>query len=114
MKLVEAYGTGIRRILKLYENCSVQPSIVVTHNTFKMILPNMNATNSFPKTDYLTPQKEQILNFASHNGQIAETEIMELLGIKKTRAYALVKQMYNENLLIPIGRGTSKKYLPQK
>lgn len=70
VKLIEAYGTGIRRIYKLYENCSVQPRIEVTHNTFKMILPNMSVTAPTHNYTYLTPQKKQILDFISHNGQI--------------------------------------------
>lgn len=83
VKLIEAYGTGIRRIYKLYENCSVQPRIEVTHNTFKMILPNMSVTAPTHNYTYLTPQKKQILDFISHNGQITEIEIMDLLGVKK-------------------------------
>lgn len=112
LKLIEAYGTGIRRIYKLYENCSVQPRIEVTHNTFKMILPNMSAAEPLSKSTHLTPQKEQILDFISRNGQITEAEIMEWLGIKRTRAYTLAKQMCDEKLIISVGRGANKKYLP--
>lgn len=113
LKLIEAYGTGIRRIYKLYENCSVQPRIEVTHNTFKMILPNMNVAEPLQSNTYLTPQKEQILDFISHNGQITEAGIMELLGVKRTRAYTIAKQMCNENLIVAVGRGANKKYLVQ-
>lgn len=113
LKLIEAYGTGIRRIYKLYENCSVQPRIEVTQNTFKMVLPNMNAAESLERKSFLTPQQEQILDFISKNGQITEAEIMELLGIKRTRAYTVAKQMCDENLIVAVGRGTNKKYIAQ-
>ena len=43
LRLIESYGTGIRKIYALYKNCSVQPRIEVTPNTFKLVLPNMNA-----------------------------------------------------------------------
>lgn len=114
LKLIEAYGTGIRRIYKLYENCSVQPRIEVTHNTFKMILPNMSVAKPLAVKTYLTPQKEHILDFISKNGQITEAEIMELLGVKRTRAYTVAKQMCDENLIVAVGRGKNKKYLPVK
>ncbi len=114
LKLIEAYGTGIRRIYKLYENCAVQPHIEVTHNTFKMILPNMSIAEPLQGNAYLTPQKEQILDFISRNGQITETEIMELLDVKRTRAYTLAKQMCDEKLMISVGRGADKKYLLQR
>lgn len=112
LKLIETYGTGIRRIYKLYENCSVQPRTEVTQNTFKMILPNMSVAAPLHNT-YLTPQKKQTLDFISRNGQITEAEIMELLGVKRTRAYTLAKQMCDENLIVSVGRGVNKKYLPQ-
>ena len=114
LKLIESYGTGIRRIYKLYENCSVQPRIEVTHNTFKMILPNMSVAEPLAVKTYLTPQKEHILDFISKNGQITEAEIMELLGVKRTRAYTVAKQMCDENLIVAVGRGKNKKYLPVK
>lgn len=114
LKLIEAYGTGIRRIYKLYENCSVQPRIEVTHNTFKMILPNMSVAGSTVKNTYLSPQKEQIFDFISRNGEITEAEIMELLNVKRTRAYTLAKQMCDDNLIVPVGRGINKKYLLQR
>lgn len=113
LKLIEAYGTGIRRIYKLYENCSLQPRIEVTHNTFKLILPNMSASKPSLHKSYLTPQKEQILDFISRNGQITEADVMELLSVKRTRAYTLVKEMCEDNLIIAVGRGVNKKYLPE-
>lgn len=114
LKLIEAYGTGIRRIYKLYENCSVKPCIEVTHNTFKMILPNMNVVEPLAAKVNLTPQKEQILDFISKKGQITEVEIMNLLGVKRTRAYTVAKQMCDENLIIVVGRGKNKKYLSKE
>ena len=42
LHLVEAYGTGIRKIYELYKDCNRQPNIELTPNTFKIILPNMN------------------------------------------------------------------------
>lgn len=114
LKLIEAYGTGIRRIYKLYENRSVQPRLAITPNTFKMILPNMNAGVILQDKSYLTPQKEKILDFIARNGQITETDIMDLFGVKKTRAYTLAKQMCDEQLIVSFGRGTNKKYLPRQ
>lgn len=113
LRLIEAYGTGIRRIYKLYENCSMQPRIEVTHNTFKMVLPNMNVAEPLVNENSLTPQKKQILDYISKKGQITEAEIMELLGVKKTRAYTVAKQMCDDNLIVTVGRGVNKKYISQ-
>lgn len=47
-------------------------------------------------------------------GQITEVEIMNLLGVKRTRAYTVAKQMCDENLIIVVGRGKNKKYLSKE
>lgn len=43
LHLIEAYGTGMQKIFKLYQNCPLQPRIEITPNVFKLILPNRNA-----------------------------------------------------------------------
>ena len=79
-----------------------------------MILPNMNVVEPLAAKANLTPQKEQILDFISKKGQITEVEIMNLLGVKRTRAYTVAKQMCDENLIIVVGRGKNKKYLSKE
>ena len=38
---------------------------------------------------------------------------MELLGVKRTRAYTIAKQMCDENMIVAVGRGVNKKYIAQ-
>lgn len=111
LHLIESYGTGIRKIYNLYANCSEQPRIEVTSNTFKIILPNMNHAATKESTTVVTAQMQKILDYIEENGQITELEIQELLGLKKTRAFILAKQMRDEGLIRVEGRGDSKKYL---
>ena len=111
LHLIESYGTGIRKIYNLYANCSEQPRIEVTSNTFKIILPNMNRAMPKESETVVTAQMQKILDYIEENGQITELEIQELLGLKKTRAFILAKQMRDEGLIRVEGRGDSKKYL---
>ena len=113
LRLIESYGTGIRRIYKLYENCPVQPVIEATPNAFKIVLPNMNAAADevIKQDNVITPQMKKILNYISENGQITDEAIQNLLGIKKTRAFDLMKQMRTMGLVHVVGRGTEKQYL---
>ena len=113
LHLIESYGTGIRRIYNLYKNCIVQPRIEVTTNTFKIVLPNMNDNNvkEIPDAiETITPQMQLVLDFIEENGQITDSEVQELLAIKNTRAYTLMKQMEKNGLILIVGRGRSKKY----
>ena len=113
LRLIESYGTGIRRIFNLYADCPEQPKIEVTPNTFKIVLPNMNAiADAAPKqASPVTAQMQKVLDYISEHGQITDEEVQSLLGIKKTRAFELMKQMRNIELVQMIGRGSGKKYL---
>ena len=54
---------------------------------------------------------QKVLDYISEHGQITDEEVLSLLGIKKTRAFELMKQMRNLELVRMIGRGVEKKYL---
>lgn len=113
LRLIESYGTGIRRIFNLYSDCPVQPQIEVTSNTFKLTLPNMNTAGSIIKEKLpgVTEQMNKILNFITENGQITEKEISDMLNLKKTRTFTLAKQMRDMGLIEVIGRGDKKRYI---
>lgn len=115
LRLIESYGTGIRRIFKLYENCPVQPSIVTTANAFKMILPNMNAVGAIPEgtergRSGITPQMKSVVDYLREYGEMTDEDLQELLHIKKTRSYLLARQMRENGLIDMIGKGADKKY----
>ena len=113
LRLIESYGTGIRRIFNLYADCPEQPQIEVTPNTFKIVLPNMNAVAAAaPKqASPVTAQMQKVLDYISEHGQITDEEVQSLLEIKKTRAFELIKKMREMGLVQMIGRGAEKKYL---
>ncbi len=119
LRLIESYGTGIRRIFKLYENCCVQPSIEVTTNAFKIVLPNMNESGDITENTVavmekasvvITQQMKTVMDYLAEYGEMTEEDLQELLNIKKTRAYLLARQMHENGLIDIIGRGSNKKY----
>lgn len=111
LRLIESYGTGIRRIFNLYKGCSVTPKIEVTPNTFKIILPNMSADIYQGNSADITPQMQTILDYISKNGSINDAEIQDLLCLKKTRAFTLAKEMRDKGYVKATGRGIDKKYI---
>ncbi len=110
LRLIESYGTGIRKIYSLYANCPRQPKIEVTPNSFKIVLPNMNQSAANAPAPSITTQKKDILDYIGENGSITDLEIQNMLGLKKTRAFTLAKQMRDEGLIRAVGRGSEKKY----
>ena len=126
LRLIESYGTGIRRIFGLYSECPLQPRIEVTPNTFKIVLPNMNvassvvydssvsANNPFVSerpAPYTTGQMQRIVDFINEKGKITDPEIEALLGLKKTRAFTIAKRMRDMGLIEAVGRGDGKVYV---
>ena len=114
LRLIESYGTGIRKIYSLYSKCARQPRIGVTANTFKMVLPNINTAGEAEQKSAGrdTRQRQAVLNYLEAHGEITEPEMQELLSLKRTRAYTVAKQMCEDGLLVVIGRGKSKRFVP--
>lgn len=112
LRLIESYGTGIRRIYKLYENCDAQPTIEATSNAFKIVLPNMNeASPIVPDESKVTYQMRKVMDYITDNGQATDAELEEILEVKHTRVYNLTREMKELGLLRIEGRGKDKKYL---
>ena len=113
LRLIESYGTGIRRIYKLYENCSAKPRLEISPNVFKLVLPNMNYKNFYNDTSTYDPTKQQadVIEYIRQHGSINDAEIQNLLGVKKTRAYIIVKKMLDEKMIVKQGKGKNKTYI---
>lgn len=119
LKLIESYGTGIRKIYALYKDCAAQPRIEVTSNTFKLVLPNMNTVAAAVEKEAstvekasvaITSQMKTVLDYLAEYGEMTDADLQELLNIKKTRAYLLARQMSENGLIDIVGRGAAKKY----
>lgn len=50
MELIEAYGTGIIKIMDAYERIGMTPQVETFDDAFRIILPNLNASPEHAKT----------------------------------------------------------------
>ena len=119
LKFIESYGTGIKRIFSVYENCDKKPEIKITPNSFKITLPNMNNTYRKPDSlktskktnnDKLSKQKKNIINYISDNGEISLDGVKRLLNIRETRAYVVMKELTDSGIVEKEGRGKEQKF----
>ena len=117
--LIEFFGISIFRIYTLYRDCPAQPVIQVTPNTFRLVLPNMNAAQGEKEAkrssaakphETVTPQMKSVLDYLAKNGEMSEEALLSLLSIKKTRAYQIAKRMSELGLIEIDGRGAEKRY----
>ncbi len=115
LRLIESYGTGIRRIYKLYEACPAQPVIEVTPNAFKIVLPNMNETApAAPDESRITYQMREVMHYITENDGATDADLEDILDVKHTRVYNLTREMKDLGLLSIKGRGKDKRYLPKQ
>ena len=115
LKLIESYGTGIRKIFHFYQSCAAQPRIEVTQNTFRLILPNMNYYKNQVEAEkphfIVTDQMQRVLDYITEKEKATNNDLEELLGVKSTRIYTITRKLIQHNLIIPVGKGKNKYYI---
>ena len=119
LHLIEAYGTGMGKIMRAYESMEEKPSIETTKNAFKIILPNINAkyeTGKFsaPKAEAITSSaagaeknlsnEEKVLKYARFHGIITRNDVIELLEVSTSTASRVIRRMVKGNLLKQNGK----------
>ena len=112
LQLIEAYGTGIPKIIESYEGCSCQPKIESSDNAFKITLPNRNhATTYLPEA---TEAERAVLVLAAEKGNLLRSDVEERLGISRSMASRILKQLLDDGLLKPVGNGRNRQYMISK
>ena len=108
LALIEAYGTGIPKILKSYEGFVRQPEFQVTDNAFKITLPNQNEQTTYGD---LTPEEQCIIELAESMGLLKRKDVERELSISQTMAGRILKAMVEQGLLEITGRGKNTAYV---
>lgn len=123
LHLIEAYGTGLTKIMETYEGTSEKPVISTTKNSFKITLPNINAKyetkdapasiENIPSTPVLKSDRneQRVLAYVREHGAITRPEAEELLGISASTASRLIRKMVKTGLLLQDGRARSSRYI---
>lgn len=105
LKLIEAYGTGVPKIMECYDNEYVRPLVEVSDNAFKITLPNMNSARSSPplykslKEPVISEKKEMVLRLFETVEFIARKDVEAALGISQATAIVLLREMLEDGLI---------------
>ncbi len=129
LELIEAYGTGLRKIMNAYTNSDVKPQMIASNNAFKIILPNVNyqisdtakqmqihdapctyQTNRAVTYHTADPAIESVMMLATEKPLISRKEVQEQLEISQSTAGRLLKQMTDAGLLLQKGNGRNIRY----
>ena len=112
LQLIEAYGTGMPKIIKAYAGAELKPKIEVSSNVFKITLPNRNASANKAETLADAPKSNEklILDFICSNGYIVRSDVDQLLAVSQATANRILKRMVAEGLIYQDGNGRKTKY----
>jgi ATP-dependent DNA helicase RecG len=106
MKLIEAYGTGISKLISCYKGLTGQPKYENVEWAFIVVLPNIHAQElSAEDTKYLP-----IFRLFKKQKEINRSDVEEILGIGTTHAINMLKEMHEKDLIIKVGNGRLTRY----
>lgn len=107
MKLIEAYGTGISKIISCYKGLSVQPKFENVEGAFRVVLPNTHAQELSVEDEKYLP----ILRLFEKQKEITRSDVENALGIGTTYAINMLKEMQEKELIKKVGKGRLTRYV---
>lgn len=126
LRLIEAYGTGMSKIMKAYKGTGEKPLLETTKNTFKIILPNINAKyNSENASAFkaevdrnldakaksrLSDYEERVLEYARSHDVFTINDVIELLGVSKSTVSRVIRKMVKNDILKQNGKARNTSY----
>ena len=107
MKLIEAYGTGISKIISCYKGLPVQPKFENVDGAFRVVLPNTHAQELSVEDEKYLP----ILRLFEKQKAITRRDVEEALGVGTTHAINMLKEMLGKELIKKVGNGRLIRYV---
>jgi Predicted transcriptional regulator containing an HTH domain and an uncharacterized domain shared with the mammalian protein Schlafen len=107
MKLIEAYGTGISKIISCYKGLPVQPKFENVEGAFRVVLPNTHARELNEEDEKYLP----ILRLFEKQKEIIRSDVEEALGVGTTQAINMLKEMLEKELIKKVGNGRLTRYV---
>ena len=125
LHLIEAYGTGMRKIMKAYENIEEKPKVETTKNVFKIILPNINAKygignitkfniietiGSITSNENNLNDEEKVLEYAKTHGVLTKNDVTKLLKVSASTATRILRRLVEKSQLKQTGKARNTHY----
>lgn len=107
LELIEAYGTGMRKIMSAYANTTRTPQIQATDNAFKIILPNLNVGDNMAGADSVSAR---IIEMIRQNETVTRKDVEQALGIPQTTAGRMIRNLLEGGHLVQEGKGKNTRY----
>jgi len=116
LRLIEAYGTGVPKIMNSYANYTRKPEIQSTVNAFKITLPNRNINNREKKDIVKTlpvsfnEKEEKIIALLNKRGKIIRKNVETALSVSQAMAVRLLRGLIDKGAIRAINGGKNTRY----
>jgi ATP-dependent DNA helicase RecG len=128
LHLIEAYGTGVPKIMEYYHEHAMQPIIEVSDNAFKITLPNTNYNRRTESTyryklsdreqsfsNYRFPDKEQsLLDYLAEHRSAARKQLEDSAGFSQAMTIRLLNSLIKKGVVKKVGEGKATIYTAEK
>lgn len=111
LELIEAYGTGIQKILDSYSESEFKPQFVTTENAFKIILPNRNHHKIQEDIVIYDCPENKILEFAKTHTQFSRKDVQDTFNLSQTTCGRILNRMKEEGQISQHGKGKNTFYI---
>jgi ATP-dependent DNA helicase RecG len=108
LRLIEAFGTGIQKIIRSYMDYEVQPTFKAEQGAFVVILPNRHLSMK-KEIVSLTYGQERVIKILG-TGEKSRKEIEDSIGLSQTRVINLLKELQELNIIEKIKKGRNISY----
>lgn len=102
---IEAYGSGIPRILAQYKHQKLKPRIEPTENSFFIIFPKMNNV-----VEELNEEMKKIIELLQENKTITREDVENLFDCGKTMALRKLNKCIEQKLIRQVKEGRKTYY----
>jgi ATP-dependent DNA helicase RecG len=112
LRLIEAYGTGIPKIMRSYAGCTKKPELQATGNAFKITLPNRNTNNHKTTGNEVsfTENEEKVITLLDKHGEIVRKDIEAALSVSQAMEVRILRGLVDKGIIRTIGGGKKTRY----
>jgi ATP-dependent DNA helicase RecG len=118
---IEAFGTGVRRILTDYAECEEKPQFLVSDNAVKVILPNLHAEWDHPviAEDVVQDERQEYTTEIAADegvyqliaaGLDSRKKLQSELGFSLTKTVNILRKLLDEGRIQRVGNGKNTRY----
>lgn len=109
LDLIEAYGTGLKKIMNAYSGITAETLFQVTENVFKATLPRKTSIGMKLQQSHVTNEEKIRALFASSE-TITRADVEQTIGMSVASSSRLLRKMVEDGKLAVTGAGKNTRY----